>query len=49
MDNATSYVVALIDRLAQGCTPEKQALMRRIFAEGCALELEFFMIGCETN
>ena len=49
MDNATSYVVALIDRLAQGCTPEKQALMRRIFVEGCALELEFFMIGCETN
>ena len=49
MDNATNYVVALIDRLAQGCTPEKQALMRRIFAEGCALELEFFMIGCETN
>jgi thiaminase/transcriptional activator TenA len=49
MDNATSYVVALIDRLAQGCTPEKQALMRRIFAEGCALELEFFMIGCENN
>ena len=49
MDNATRYVVALIDRLAQGCTPEKQALMRRIFAEGCALELEFFMIGCETN
>ena len=49
MDNATRYVVALIARLAQGCTPEKQALMRRIFAEGCALELEFFMIGCETN
>ena len=49
MDTATNYVVALIDRLAQGCTPEKQALMRRIFAEGCALELEFFMIGCETN
>jgi thiaminase/transcriptional activator TenA len=49
MDNATNYVVALIDRLAQGCTPEKQALMRRIFAEGCTLELEFFMIGCENN
>ena len=49
MDNATSYVVALIDRLAQGCTPKKQGLMRRIFAEGCALELEFFMIGCENN
>ena len=47
MDNATRYVVALIDRLAQGCTPEKQALMRRIFAEGCALELEFFMIGLQ--
>ena len=45
MDNATNYVVALIDRLAKGCTPEKQALMRRIFTEGCALELEFFMIG----
>ena len=45
MDNATNYVVALIDRMAKGCTPERQALMRRIFAEGCALELEFFMIG----
>ena len=47
MDNATRYVVTLIDRVAQGCTPEKQALMRRIFAEGCALELEFFMIGLQ--
>ena len=47
MDNATNYVVALIDRLAQGCTPEKQALMHRIFAEGCALEMEFFMIGLQ--
>ena len=45
MDNATNYVVALIDRMAKGCTLEKQSLMRRIFAEGCALELEFFMIG----
>ena len=45
MDNATNYVVALIDRLAEGCTPERKALMQRIFAEGCALELEFFMIG----
>ena len=47
MDEATRYVVALIDRLAESCTPEKQALMRRIFAEGCALELEFFMIGLQ--
>ena len=47
MDEATRYVVALIDRLADSCTPEKQALMRRIFAEGCALELEFFMIGLQ--
>ncbi len=45
MDKATNYVVTLINRLAQGCTPEKQSLMRRVFAEGCALELEFFMIG----
>ena len=45
MDKATSYAVTLIDRLAEDCTPERQALMRRIFAEGCALELEFFMIG----
>ena len=45
MDKATNYVVALIDRLAESCSPERQALMRRIFAEGCALELEFFMIG----
>ena len=49
MDEATDYVVGLIDRLAEGCTPEKQALMRRVFAEGCALELEFFMIGGENN
>lgn len=49
MDEATNYVVGLIDRLAEGCTPEKQALMRRIFAEGCKLELEFFMIGGEAN
>jgi len=34
MDEATNYVVGLIDRLAENCTPEKQALMRRIFAEG---------------
>ncbi len=49
MDEATNYVVGLIDRLAENCTPEKQALMRRVFAEGCALELEFFMIGGESN
>lgn len=45
MDEATRYVVGLVDRMAEGCSQEKQALMRRIFAEGCALELEFFMIG----
>lgn len=49
MDKATNYVVSLLDRLAEGCTPEKQALMRHIFAEGCALELEFFMIGSSDN
>ena len=47
MDEATRYVVALIDRLAESCTPEKQALMRRIFAAGCALELGSFMIGLQ--
>ena len=47
MDEATRYVVALIDRLAKECSPEKQALMRRVFVEGCALELEFFMIGLQ--
>jgi thiaminase/transcriptional activator TenA len=49
MDEATNYVVGLIDRLAENCTPEKQALMRRVFAEGCALELEFFMIGRQSS
>ena len=47
MDEATRYVVALIDRMAKECSPEKQALMRRVFVEGCALELEFFMIGLQ--
>ena len=49
MDEATRYVVALIDRLAKECSPEKQALMRRVFVEGCALELEFFMIGLQES
>lgn len=49
MDEATRYVVSLIDRMAKGCTPEKQALMRRVFVEGCALELEFFMIGLQES
>ena len=49
MDEATRYVVELIDRLAKECSPEKQALMRRVFVEGCALELEFFMIGLQES
>ena len=49
MSQATDYVVALIDRFAADCSQEKQAAMRRIFAEGCALELDFFAIGVEED
>ena len=49
MSQATDYVVALIDRLAADCSQEKQAAMRRIFAEGCALELDFFAIGLDED
>lgn len=49
MDKATQYVVGLIDRIAINCSQEKQTLMRHIFMEGCALELEFFMIGSSNS
>ena len=49
MSRATDYVVSLIDRFASGCSQEKQARMHRIFAEGCALELDFFAIGIESE
>lgn len=44
-DQAVQYVVGLIDKEAETCSQEKQALMRRIFAEGCDLELDFFAIS----
>lgn len=44
-DDAVKYVVGLIDKAAESCSQEKQALMRRVFAEGCELELDFFAIS----